>query len=79
MADDDRMAAVAEILCDVIGDDDIALSRETTAADIDGWDSLANVRFMLALERHFKVRFAAAEVARLSNVGDLLDLIASRS
>jgi acyl carrier protein len=78
MADDNRMAMVTEILCDVIGDDDIVLTRETTAADAQGWDSLANVRFMLALERHFNVRFAAAEVARLANVGDLLDLIDNR-
>ncbi len=78
MADEDRMTVIAEILCDVIGDDEITLTRASTAADVDGWDSLANVRFMLALERHFKVRFAAAEVARLNNVGDLVDLIDSR-
>lgn len=72
------LMALSVLLQDVLGDDDIALERETTARDVDGWDSLANVRFMLAVERHFGCRFAAAEVSRLRNVGELVDLIGVR-
>ena len=70
---------MTELLGDVLDDDDIVLRPETTAPDVPGWDSLANVRFILAIEQAFKVRFAAAESARLKNVGELVALIRSRT
>lgn len=70
---------LTDLLRDVLDDDDIVLTAETTARDVPGWDSLANVRFILAAEQAFKVRFAAAESARLKNVGELVALIRSRA
>ncbi|MGI4880394.1 MAG: acyl carrier protein [Janthinobacterium lividum] len=70
---------LSEMMCDILDDDDIVLTDATSAADVHGWDSLANVRFMLGVEKAFKVRFAAAEFARLTNVGGLVDLIESRT
>jgi acyl carrier protein len=69
---------LTELLQDVLDDDDVVLRPETTARDVPGWDSLANVRFILAAERAFNVRFAAAESARLKNVGELVALVQSR-
>jgi acyl carrier protein len=70
---------LSELLGDVLDDDDVVLAPETTARDVAGWDSLANVRFMLAVEQAFKVRFAAAESAHLKNVGELVALIRAKS
>jgi acyl carrier protein len=72
-------AKLSELLADVLDDDEVALAPETTARDVPGWDSLANVRFILSIEREFKIRFAAAESARLKNVGELVALIHSKS
>jgi acyl carrier protein len=52
-------------------DEDVVISESTTAKDVPGWDSLNHVRLMVALEKAFKVRFAAGEVNDLKNVGDL--------
>lgn len=79
MDDAELLAKLGELLGDVLDEDDIVLKPETTAQDVPGWDSLANVRFMLAVERAFKVRFAAAESARLRNIGELAALIRARS
>jgi acyl carrier protein len=68
-----------DLLRDILDDDDIALTPETTARDVPGWDSLANVRFILSAEQAFKIRFAAAESARLKNVGELVALIKARA
>lgn len=64
---------------DVFGDDQLQISRFTTASDVDGWDSLAHLNLIVAIEKRFKVRFATAEISRLkldgSNVGTLLDML----
>ena len=67
-----------EIFCDVFDRDDIDLTPSTTADDIEGWDSLAHLRIMMSVEQAFQVRFNAAEVAALRNVGDLAEMIAAR-
>lgn len=63
-------------------DPSIALADEMTANDIAGWDSLRHIDLILAMERHFGVRFATAEVSVMKaegrNVGFLLGLLAAK-
>lgn len=59
----------------VFDDESIVISRETTADDIDGWDSLSHMNLVAAVELKFKVRFALGELQSLKNVGHLADLI----
>jgi acyl carrier protein len=63
---------------DVFDDDDIVLSPNMAAPDVSGWDSLAHIRLMLTVERKFKLKFSASEVANLKNVGELVGLIQSK-
>ncbi len=63
-----------EIFEDVL-DSSVELSPDTTAEDVEGWDSLGHIRLIIAIEKAFKVKFTAAEVSSLSNVGDLAALI----
>lgn len=60
---------------DVFDDDNLTIVRETTAADVSDWNSLAHIRLMVSVEKAFQIRFSAAEIASLKNVGDLIDLI----
>ncbi len=60
---------------DVFNDDDLEVSRATTARDVPGWDSLRHLRLILAVEKRFKVRLPSTKVSNLKNVGDLADLI----
>jgi acyl carrier protein len=59
----------------VFEDDDIIVKRETTADDIDAWDSLSHINLVMAIEMEFKIRFALGELQSLKNVGHLADLI----
>lgn len=68
-----------EIFEDVFDDDTIELTPETSAKDVDGWDSLTHMRLILSVERAFKTKFSTAEIGKLNNVGDLVALIKSRS
>lgn len=75
---DDILASLTEIFQDVLDDDELVLSATTTAQDVENWDSLNHVRLMLTVERKFAVKFSAAEIGRLKNVGDLVSLIQNR-
>jgi acyl carrier protein len=63
---------------DVFDDDNISVTGDTTAADIDGWDSLAHITLILGVEREFRIKMSAAEVGSLKNVGQMIDLIVAR-
>jgi len=69
-----------ETLCrSVFGHDDVHLAADTTATDVAGWDSLSHVRLIRAVERHFRIKLAVSEVLKLSNVGQLANLISRKA
>ena len=59
--------------------DDWELDEQTTASQVPGWDSLSYVNIIVAVEKHFQVRFRNLEVLRLKNVGDLQRLVDSKT
>ena len=74
----DTFIRLKEAFLDVFDDDEIELSRDTTAADVDAWDSLMHVTLVLAIEREFGVRFSSTEVAQLVDIGELVDLVEAK-
>lgn len=62
----------------VFDDDTIQIQPETTANDIDGWDSLSHVNLIVAVEARFSIRFNQKELLTFKNVGDLLRCIESK-
>jgi acyl carrier protein len=66
---------LTEIFRDVLDNSSIVLSRETTADDIEEWDSLSQISLLVAIEKEFKIKLDFNEVKQLQNVGDMLDLV----
>ena len=66
----------AEVFHDVFENPAIVVHPEMTAKDIPAWDSLMHIQLIVAVERAFGVRFAAGEVEKLQNVGEMIRLIA---
>jgi acyl carrier protein len=68
-----------DVFRQVFGDDEIILTDATTAADIDGWDSMMHINLIIALEKRFGLKFAAAEISGTKsedqNVGTLRRLL----
>lgn len=64
-----------EVFQDVFNDDDLMVSDNTTAADVDGWDSLRHITLLSAIEDEFDITFAMKEVVKLKNVGQMVDAI----
>lgn len=67
-----------EVFRDVFDDESINVTRDTTADDIDDWDSLEHIRLVTAVEREFGVKFTMREVSAMKNVGEMIDIIAAR-
>ncbi len=67
-----------EIFCEVFDDDDIELTPEMTADDVDGWDSLSHVNLIVTIETRFKIRFTQKELLTFKNAGDLMNSIESK-
>jgi len=72
----DRLTAVFQ---DVFEDETLVAEPELTADDVAGWDSLANLRLMLTVQKAFGVKFSAHEITSLSNVGELAALVKAKA
>ena len=72
-------AKLTELFRELFADDAIVLTSETTAEDIDGWDSFNHISIIVAVETRFGVKMHANEIERLNNVGDLVAAIAAKT
>jgi acyl carrier protein len=69
------IADIQRVFRDVFDDDSLVIGPETTAADVEQWDSLMHVTLMVNVERTFGIRFTSSEVSELKNVGELVELV----
>lgn len=74
--------AIIEQLTEVMGEvfdlDELEYDESMSAADIEEWDSLSNIRFVVAVEKEFGIRFSNSEIEAIENVGQLTALISSK-
>jgi acyl carrier protein len=66
---------LTEIFRDIFDDEEIELTDETTADDIEDWDSLEQINLLVAIEKKFSVKFQLSDVNGLANVGDMVSLV----
>jgi Acyl carrier protein len=72
------LSQVQEIFCDILDNEEIVLTNETSANDIEEWDSLTHIQLIVAIEKHFKIKFTSKEILSWKNVGEMIDAIASK-
>jgi acyl carrier protein len=75
---DKLLTEVTEVYRKVLKSPDLTLSPESTADDVDGWDSLNHTILMAEVQKHFQIKFALKEVIKFKNVGDMLELISQK-
>lgn len=63
------------IFRDIFDDESLVIADETTAADIEDWDSLEQINILVAMEKAFHVKFSVGEVEGLKDVGEMANLI----
>ena len=62
---------IEQVVRNLLNDDDISLANDTRPSDVLGWDSLANVNIVFAIEEEFGIRFGDADLAGFDTVGEL--------
>ena len=75
---DSTLARIQKVIRNVFEDDSLVITPETTAADIEAWDSVMHVTLMMEIEAAFTVRFSTSAIAYLKTVGDLVALVESK-
>ena len=78
MQNEALLEQVQEIFRDVLDDEEIVLQDISTAEDVEGWDSLTHIQLIVAIEKHFKIKFTSKAILSWKNVGELVDSIAHK-
>ena len=60
---------------DVFGDEELTVNDETTAHDVEGWDSLRHITLLAAIEDEFDIEFSMGQTVKMKNVGEMVDYI----
>ena len=66
------------IFIEVLDEDDIKLSTETTAEDIEEWDSLTHIQLVVAIEKFFEIKFTSLEIEQYENVGQMCSAVVQK-
>jgi len=72
------IAKVQEIFKDILDEEEIELKDNTTANDVDNWDSLTHILLVVAIEKAFKIKFTSKEILSWKNVGEMIDSIQAK-
>jgi acyl carrier protein len=72
---DEILLKLQPIFRDVLDNEHLEITPSSNAKTVDGWDSLAHINIVSAIEQEFKIRFALGELQRLNNVGDMIELM----
>jgi acyl carrier protein len=75
MSTEQIYSELTSVFREVFQNDDLVIGSTTTAEDVDGWDSAANVNLILAIEMKFNIVFQTSQIDEMRTVGDLVDAI----
>ena len=66
---------LTRVFWDVFDNEDITINDNTTADDIDEWDSMEYINLIMAVEEEFSIKFTMEQVNGMKNVGEMVGLI----
>ena len=72
------LSEVQEIFRNILDQENLVLSAQTSAADVEDWDSLSHIQLVVAIEKHFKIRFTSKEIQSWKNVDEMISSIQSK-
>ncbi|MES2851204.1 MAG: acyl carrier protein [Bacteroidota bacterium] len=78
MSREEILEQISSVFSDTLDEDNVTLTENSTADDVEGWDSLTHVQLVVAVEKKFKIRFSAKEIQSWKNISEMIDSISSK-
>jgi acyl carrier protein len=78
MVREEVLSQINNIFKETLDNESIFIEEATTANDVDEWDSLTHIMLVVAVEKHFKIRFTSNEIQSWKNVGEMVDCIINK-
>ena len=69
---------LTDVFREVFNDNELIITPETTAQDIEGWDSFSHINLIMAIEMKFHITFTQKEIYDFNNIGELVNRIQSK-
>jgi acyl carrier protein len=66
------------IFQEVFDDPQLVVEANTSSSDLLNWDSVAQVKLVLAVEEAFSIRFTSDELSNMHTVGDFMTAVAKQ-
>ncbi|MCL6294976.1 acyl carrier protein [Jejuia spongiicola] len=68
---------VSAAFSSILEHNNFQLKDETTADDVDGWESITHMMIISEIEKTFSIKFKLMDLMNMNSVGDLLNTIES--
>lgn len=75
MNSNEILKQINTIFIDILDNEEIVIKEDTIADDVEEWNSLTHVELIVAIEKHFKIRFTSKEIQSWNNVGEMVNCI----
>ena len=75
MNEDKIIEKLQKIFNDIFTEQQVMVSKNLSANEVDEWDSLNHINLIVAIENEFKFKFTLEEIQSLKTVGDTIKLI----
>lgn len=73
----EALKLIQQIFRDILDDENLCLSEESSPETVEGWDSIVNVNIIIAVESEFGIKLGIDDIQRVKTVGDILSIINS--
>lgn len=69
---------INKVFIDILDVEELIINEQTTANDVEEWDSLTHIQLVVAIEKFFKIKFTSKEIQSWINVGEMTDCISNK-
>ena len=78
MNKEEALKIINDVFIDVLDNKNIIINLNTTANDIEDWDSLNHIQLVVAIEKRFNIRFKSSEIRNWNNVDEMIESILTK-